>query len=366
MFKHNLKPVLNMQRISKDGTHALRVRSTINRKVMYYNTGIMLLPGEWDAETKKIIIHQQRNILNAELSRIMAGLEKDFVAQNLSGENMPVILSKKSKDFYKYIEDKIATNKSKRSTSTTLHHTSYLKKLKEFKTTLLFSEINEKLLNKFEDFCKAKGNNNNTIWSAGKFLKTYIHAAMREGYLKENPIKNFEGTPYIDPGRGWLTAEEIERIEKVAVDIEIYGLYRNAANWFLFSCYSGLRYSDAFLFKKESIVNNKINIRTEKTGAPVTILVHPKLAAVLERITGKLTSNQDYNRNLKGVAQAAKITKPLTSHIARHTFAVQFLDRGGSMEVLSKLLGHSSMKTTQIYGKITNLRIDAEMLKVWG
>ena len=366
MFKHNLTPVLNLQRADKRGLYPLRIRSIIQRKVAYYPTGIMLKQTEWDCLNKKVILHAQRNLLNTELNRVMAVLESDFVKQNLNGETAPVIIKEKSKDFYKYIQDKINTNKSKRSKSTTLHHLSYLKKLKGFKTTLLFTEINEKLLTNFEDYCRAKGNINNTIWSASKFFKTYIHAALREGFLKDDPIKNFEATPYIESGRMYLTAEEIERVEEVALDVDTYRPYRNAANWFLFSCYSGLRYQDVANFTKDSIVNNKLILKTSKTGETVTIALHPRLRAVIGRVETKVTTNQDYNRNLKCVAQLAKIKKPMTSHIGRHTMAVNWLDDGGSMETLSKILGHTKMATTQLYGKITNKRIDNEIEKVWG
>jgi site-specific recombinase XerD len=66
-------------------------------------------------------------------------------------------------------------------------------------------------------------------------------------------------------------------------------------------------------------------------------------------------------RNLKAIAAICKIDKPLTSHIARHSFAVNWLTNGGSMEVLSKVLGHADMKITQLYGKIINRKIDDEI-----
>lgn len=66
------------------------------------------------------------------------------------------------------------------------------------------------------------------------------------------------------------------------------------------------------------------------------------------------------------IAVSCEITKPLSSHIARHTFAVLFLTLGGSMEVLSKLLGHSKITITQIYGKIIDKRIDDEIDRVFG
>ncbi len=72
------------------------------------------------------------------------------------------------------------------------------------------------------------------------------------------------------------------------------------------------------------------------------------------------------NDYLKSIAAVLNIHKKITCHTARHTFAVQFLERGGRMEILQKLLGHSSIKTTGIYGKISTLLTDEEMVKVWG
>lgn len=366
MFKHNLTSVLNLQRPDKNGRFALRIRTTIRGKVSYYTTGIILAPEYWNKIKQKIVNHPQKDLLNLALTKRIAEIENDFLQQSLAGVDHPVIGSKLGNDFYKFISVKIDSNKKLRAAATTTHHLSYLTKLKEFKPALKFSEINTKLLQDFEEFCKQKGNISNTVWSASKFFKTYVNMAVREGLFKDNPIKNFEGTKYIDPQRLFLTAAEIEKIEVVALNNDNHSSFRNAANWFLFSCYSGLRYSDAAEFEPTKHADGKILLRTVKTGTDLSISIHPKLKKVIDRITDTIKSNQDYNRNLKAVANLAGINKPLTSHIARHTFSVQYLDRGGSMEVLSKLLGHSTIKTTQIYGKITNLRIDAEMQKVWG
>lgn len=75
-----------------------------------------------------------------------------------------------------------------------------------------------------------------------------------------------------------------------------------------------------------------------------------------------MKSNQKLNAYLKELADICEIKKPLTMHIARHTFATTvLLSNGVSMEATSKMLGHSSLKTTQIYGKILETRVSAEM-----
>ena len=78
-----------------------------------------------------------------------------------------------------------------------------------------------------------------------------------------------------------------------------------------------------------------------------------------------MKSNQKLNSYLKELADLCKIEKPMTTHIARHTFATTvLLSNGVSMEATSKMLGHSSIKTTQIYGKIVESRVGDEMDKL--
>jgi integrase/recombinase XerD len=367
MFKHNLTAVLNKQRKDKNGNFALRLRTIIKGKPQYYSTGIVLKVSEWDQVKQKVILHPNKALLNATISKKYFELEKDLLELHLTGSILTVAVKTKNKSFYDFIEKEISDNKSIRAKATTTHHLSYLAKLKSFKPILLFSQINAQLLKDFENFCRQKGNIPNTIWSASKFFKTYINKAKRIGLLENNVIDNFEGTRYTDPMRMYLTAEEIKALEKLAIDPATYAPYTRAANWFLFSCYCGLRYGDAAALEPSNNIEGKgLVLQVQKTKEILAIPLHDRLINVISRIDSKLTSNQDYNRNLKAVAALCEINKPLTSHIARHTFAVQFLERGGSMEVLSKLMGHSTMKTTQIYGKITDLRIENEVKKVWG
>lgn len=135
---------------------------------------------------------------------------------------------------------------------------------------------------------------------------------------------------------------------------------------FLFGVYSGLRYSDLTKFDKtKNVQNGNIVMQTQKSKTVISIKIHSKLLEAVNRINGPLSTNQDYNRSLKAVALACNIDKPLTSHIARHTFAVMWLNRGGSMDVLSRLLDHNKLETTQIYGKITSSRVDNEVMNVF-
>lgn len=360
MFKLNLRAVLNTQRPDTKGLFPLRIRVTIKGKVYYHKTGIMLLKSQW--KNDRVINNGSKDLYNLSISQQMAKIEHGYIEQSLTGNSEPVI-KQIPKDFYGWMQGKI--NNGNFAAGTVRHKEAYLNKMRTFKQSLNFSQVNAGLLTDFENYCRKLGNKENTVWSSIKFLKTFIHLAQADGLLKDDCIKGYKGVKYENPQRQYLTGAEIAKIEKFATAEDIPDTYRNAANWFLLSCYSGLRYSDAFDFTEDKIINGKITIRTNKTGSDVSIIVHPKLKEVIKRLKNALTSNQDYNRNLKAVGMACKINKPLTSHLGRHSFSVNFLENGGSMEVLSKLLGHSTLKTTSIYGKLTDKRIDAEMIRAF-
>lgn len=355
MDKLNLTLTINLQRPDKDGRYPVRIRSCIKRKIKYYPTGISVLRDQF--KNREIIKHPNRATLNASLRSQLVQLEKDLIENKIFTKERPA-------DFYSFCESKIKQQKARDNPSTTKHKESYLRKLKKYKTSLNFSDISPSFMLDYEKHCKEKGNKPTTIWGSIKFIKTMINAALNDGIVKGNPLKGYKSPAYVDPVRDYLTDEELTKIENFALKSKSEKLVK-VANWFLFSCYSGLRYEDVRTFNKKSIIADRIILRTEKSKTDVSIKIHPKLKNILENISSDVISNQKMNDFLKVIAETCEIQKNLTFHLARHTFAVYFLNHGGSMETLSKLLGHSSLKTTSIYGKITDIRIDSEMDKVW-
>ena len=158
--------------------------------------------------------------------------------------------------------------------------------------------------------------------------------------------------------------DELASISKMETDAIIL---KNMAAWFLFACYTGLRYSDVKNFDPaKHIQNGRIILHTTKTGEVVSISTSSRAKSILEQYPkAPIYSNQKCNQYLKAIAHICGIDKRLTFHTARHTFAVQCANLGISQEVTSKLLGHSDLRTTGIYYKIVNERIDREMEK-WG
>ena len=151
---------------------------------------------------------------------------------------------------------------------------------------------------------------------------------------------------------------------------------------FVFSCYTGLAYIDVYELTPQNLSMGIdggywINTCRHKTNIPVRIPLLPKPLAIIEKYKNNprvlasekllpVYSNQNLNAYLKEIADFCGIEKPLTFHIARHTFATTVtLTNGVPIETVSKLLGHTSIKTTQIYAKVIEQKVsdDMKMLK---
>lgn len=147
---------------------------------------------------------------------------------------------------------------------------------------------------------------------------------------------------------------------------------------FLFSCYTGLAYVDVCALRKEQIIDGFdgeqwIMTCRKKTETPTRVPLLPQALAIIEQykdfsrcVEGgyvlPILTNQKMNAYLKEIADLCCITKRLTFHIARHTFATTVtLGNGAPIETVSKMLGHKSLKQTQHYAKIMDVKISQNM-----
>jgi site-specific recombinase XerD len=217
---------------------------------------------------------------------------------------------------------------------------------------------------------------NNTASKYIKNLKTVINYAVREGYINNNPIQSYKAKlQRIE--KEFLTEKEILAIEAKKIDNE---RLNEARDVFIFCCYTGLSYSDSLKLNKHNIViglngKKQIHIRRTKTDVAANIPLLPRALEIIEKYknhelcvyTSKLLptkSNQKQNAYLKEIATLTECTKKLTTHTARHTFATLMLTKGVSIETVSSMLGHTNIKTTQIYAKIIEEKVMNEMSKI--
>ena len=202
----------------------------------------------------------------------------------------------------------------------------------------------------------------------GKKLNLGCGADIKEGYLNKNPYVDFKLTK-TPSTRTFLTDEELGQITKN--NLGGNKSLMMVRDIFIFSVYTGLRFEDAQRLTMDSVTKeNKgkysLRIKQEKTEESLAIpLLKPALniiskydkspeRTVMNRVLPTF-SNQKLNTYLKVIAELTGIKKNLTHHVARHTCATTILlSNEVPIEAVSKWLGHTNIKTTQLYAKITN------------
>ena len=236
-------------------------------------------------------------------------------------------------------------------------------------------KIDYAFLNDFEFYLRTEKSCNNN--SAVKYLKNFgkiIRICLANGWLDKDPFLNYQ-SKFNEVTRVFLNEEELESLTNKDLKNERLSLVRDI---FLFSCYTGLAYIDT-----QKLTHQNINLgldgdkwiftKRQKTKTTSNIPLLPQAESILEKYkdnktclnSGKLLpvlSNQKMNAYLKEIADLCGIEKELTYHIARHTFATTVtLSNGVSIESVSKMLGHKSIKTTQHYAKILDSKVSQDM-----
>ena len=208
-----------------------------------------------------------------------------------------------------------------------------------------------------------------------KIFKTITILGRKLGVLHHDPFANYHfHLELVD--RGFLTDEEILKIVNKKLTIPRLSLVRDI---FIFSCFTGLSYIDVANLTPEHLVNMDdkqwIMTKRQKTNVESNILLLDIPKQIIAKYSNKtyrdsklfpVLSNQKMNAYLKEIADICGIGKNLTFHMARHTFATMSLSKGVPMESVSKMLGHTNIKTTQIYARITNKKIEHDMEELAG
>ena len=233
-------------------------------------------------------------------------------------------------------------------------------------------EVNHMFICDFKDYLIGVCNcNNNTAGKFLQFFKRIVIMAKNNGWIDSDPFSNYK-IRLTKVDRGYLTEQELDAILKKKFKILRLEQVRDV---FLFSCFTGLSYIDIKNLKSNNIKisfdgNLWIMTKRKKTDVQsnIPLLEIPKL--ILDKYSGKLEndlvvpilSNQKMNAYLKEIGEICEIDKVLTFHLARHTFATTItLAKGVSIESVSKMLGHTNIRTTQIYARITDGKIGNDM-----
>jgi len=207
-----------------------------------------------------------------------------------------------------------------------------------------------------------------------KHLRKIINLSLAHEWVTSNPFK-FYKTNAKPKEKSYLNRDELTRIESKKLNIL---RLQHVRDIFVFCCYTGLSYADVSKLTKGNIkvdIDNRfwIKINRQKTNTLSSIPLLPKALEILEAYKDyppcesngqllPLLSNQKMNSYLKEIADLCGITKELTFHTARNTFATTVtLSNGVPIETVSKMLGHIDIRTTQHYSKLLDTRISMDM-----
>jgi len=254
------------------------------------------------------------------------------------------------------------------------HLAAFIKK--EFKLADLFIiEVDLKFINRFHHFLKTKKiGNQNTITKYVVNFKKIMRIAFANNWVKKDPFYHWKAN-WKKVERDVLTDAELRTIMEKELPLKRSEQVRDI---FVFCCFTGLAYVDVHKLSKNHIVlgmdgNRWIKINRSKTDSRSTIPLLPAAQEILSKyvdhkqksMNGSLLpviSNQKTNAFLKEIAILCNIEKNLTFHLARHTFATTVtLANGIPIESISKMLGHQSLKTTQIYAKVIDKKQNDDM-----
>lgn len=243
---------------------------------------------------------------------------------------------------------------------------SMIKHLEAFSSTgVPFSKIDRAFVQDFKEYLdkkaktKSKVNlSQNSKYSYFNKFKAGLKQAVKDGIITHNPAESVEGFKQAEPEREFLSLEELQAAAKAECEIP------QLKTAFLFSCLSGLRWSDINKLLWSEVRHSKelgyhIQFRQQKTKGAETQPISDQAFELLgepqdkdERVFPGLKYSAWHNIKLQQWMLRAGVSKTITFHCARHTYATLQLTLGTDIYTVSKLLGHRELKTTQIYAKV--------------
>ena len=341
----------------------------------YINTGVKINDrSEWH---KGAIINRPDAVeLNAiigskviEVKRVITLLEAqgiavtpDNIAEAMNGGQQCV------GSFIDYMDSRI--DERNLSAGTRRNHKIALEALKRFGRINSFTSLTTENIMLFDRFLREEDPERSqpTIRGYHARIKPYISEAVMMRKLRENPYNHFAVQRGSSPLRNPLTEEELN----IIFNAHLPAIYAKAQDIFIFQAYTGLSYADAMAFDaREHLIEREgrayISQRRTKTGTPYYTPILPRAEAVLFKYGHLLPrlSNQKYNMHLHAIEGILGISKPMTSHVARHSFATLMISHDIPVAVVSRMLGHKDIGVTQIYAKVTSEKIEDATRKLW-
>ena len=388
--------LLRRNKINAKGLCPIECRITLDKDRKPFSTGLFINPNYWDNKTQKAKPpNEDNNFINAELSLIKNKINQAFLFLQVQAIEFDV------EDIYKQYKGE----STQKQVGIVEFYSSYLERLKKMigkdfklstwekfneifpaikdyiffkyqKKDISLNKLDYNFIEDFDYYLRTEKNNSQvTINKKIQRLKKVTKVARKQKLIDFNPFEEHKPkqakTKII-----FLTQDELDKLKEKEFQSEILNKVRDC---YIFCCYTGLGYSEMFSLKKSDLKKDdegtlwiyKERQKTERAFSIPLIFSEPleiieKYKSESEYLLPRL-SNQYFNRLLKEIAITLGITKKLTHHTGRKTFATTvLLNNNIPIETVSKLLGHSKITTTlSYYAEVmpSKLKLDLEGLK---
>ena len=392
-----MKIVLREDKLNKAGEAPVYLRITKERKTTYIALELRVKPQDWDAVHCQVTgsYPNKKRVNNYLLQRKAEAMDtvlKKETKSHSSEKLKKAIKGESSESFLKYYAKHLDKLEKTAKVNTLRKARSVYNKLEAYlgKRDILFDDLTVAFLKQYEAHLRDDlGNSVNTIHSDLKIFRKLIYDAIREDLVspERNPFLKF-ALETEKTTKAHLTEEELDAIW--ALPLKEGSKQWHHRNLFVFAADAGgPRISDLLQLKWANFSGTHIKFTTQKTNDMVSVKVPTRALAILQLYRketskpsdfvfelmrpgkdysdpwvlqqGLAAANAHINQNLRIIAERAGISKHISFHSSRHTFATRALTKGMHLESVSKLLGHNSIKTTQIYAKIVDEKLDQAM-----
>lgn len=372
------------KQLNAKGEALIQVEAYLNKQKRYFSTKVYIKPCQWDPKRRVVKNHPNMDALNQHLHNFILELEKKEL-DTIQGGNTFSLKDLKDtiqpqsvpSSFTAFMQEEIMHSNLK--LSTLKNHLSTLHVLTIFKSDVSFNDLSFNFLCELEYFLLKQKYHRNTIAKHMKHLKRYINLAINKDLfdLQKYPFRKYK-IKYLESKRTHLTPDELNKLE--ALDLGSRRTLRRCLDMFLFSCYTGLRFSDMVSITNENFfyIEDKLwliysSVKTDvSVRLPLFLLFDGKSIPIYERYQNNIrtlfnvpvSANSNINKQLRRICQLVSIDKKVSFHTARHTNATLLLYNGANITTVQKLLGHKSVRTTEIYSNIMDMTIVRDLEKI--
>ena len=397
----NFRAVQKKEIVYKNGQSPLFFRFTHERQSKFITLGVSVFPEHWDNEQQEVksdcpdysahntLIKNKKNEYHKQIQKLEI-LEIEV--------NFDTLFGTKSKrincTLADYFRQQVDRMKSVGKVGTALKYHCCLSLLTQCNSVnIRFEQVDMNYLRNFETYLLSKGNTSNSVASKFSVFKAVYNRAVADKVFepKDNPFNRLKVGRYWKPTRKRaISKDDVLKLKELELPESNSFYLHFARDIFMFSYYmAGMNFNDIAKIRYADIQNERVYYSRSKTSKEMSCHLMPEAKRIIDKYSYPYNADEDYvfpilnkhihiteqqvfnrvhkalgkvNINLKTLSAMIGLKTPLTTYVARHTFATVLKRSGVNIAIISESLGHSDLATTQIYlDSFENSQIDEAM-----